>query len=102
MLIKILPGEYLFSPQGTHILDEQGFAVTATEETEVEIEDESQLAVVAAYHAFVRPESDAVEAVIEEIAEQVSVEPAQIPKPEQVPEPIPEITVEPVISEETL
>jgi hypothetical protein len=56
MLIKILPGEYLFSSQGTHILDEQGFAVTAAEETEVEIEDEQQIAVVQAYHAFVRTE----------------------------------------------
>jgi hypothetical protein len=50
MKIKILPGEYLFSEQGLHVLDESGFAKIATEETEVEVNDESQLEVIKAYH----------------------------------------------------
>lgn len=55
MLIKILPGEYLFSEQGFHVLDSNGFARLATEEVEVEITDETQLAVITAYHETVRP-----------------------------------------------
>lgn len=49
MLIKILPGEYIFSEQGFHVIDETGFAKLATEEMEVEISDEAQLAIIKAY-----------------------------------------------------
>lgn len=49
MLIKILPGEYIFSEQGYHVLDGSGFAQLATEEMEVEISDEVQLAIIKAY-----------------------------------------------------
>lgn len=49
MLIKILPGEYIFSEQGFHVLDETGFAKLATEEMEVEISDEVQLELIKAY-----------------------------------------------------
>lgn len=40
MKIKILKDEYLFSEQGTHVLDEQGFAVLAQEDCECEVSDE--------------------------------------------------------------
>lgn len=56
MQITILAGEYLFSEQGFHILDENGFATVASEETTVEVTDEAQIAVIQAYQAFVRGE----------------------------------------------
>jgi hypothetical protein len=37
MKMKILKGEYLFSEQGTHICDENGFALIAEEDTECHI-----------------------------------------------------------------
>lgn len=49
MLIKILPGEYIFSEQGYHVLDGSGFAQLATEEMDVEITDEVQLELIKAY-----------------------------------------------------
>lgn len=54
MLIKILPGEYIFSEQGFHVLDETGFAKLATEEQEVEVVNENQLLNIQAYHESVR------------------------------------------------
>lgn len=49
MLIKILPGEYIFSEQGYHVLDSSGFAQLATDEIEVEVTDEVQLELIKAY-----------------------------------------------------
>jgi hypothetical protein len=54
MQITIQAGEYLFNEDGLHILDAQGFATVATEETTVEVTDEAQIAVIEAYQAFVR------------------------------------------------
>jgi hypothetical protein len=39
MKIKILKDEYVFSAEGFHICDENGFAKTAQEDCEIEIED---------------------------------------------------------------
>lgn len=39
MLIKILKGEELFSREGTHICDNNGIAIVATEDTEFEVEE---------------------------------------------------------------
>ena len=61
MLIKILPGEYLFSSDGYHILNSVGYAETATEEIEVDVTNEAQLPVILAYQQFVRPEVTNVE-----------------------------------------
>ncbi len=63
MKIKILPSEYMWSEQGLHVLDESGFAKIATEETEVEVTNEVQLAVIQAYHESVRPQLPAAEEV---------------------------------------
>lgn len=49
MLIKILPGEYLWSESGQHVIGDDGFAKIATEECEVEVSDEAQLAVIEEY-----------------------------------------------------
>lgn len=54
MQVQILPGEYLFSEEGFHILDEHGFATVATEETLVEITDQERLDFIAMYQDFVR------------------------------------------------
>jgi len=40
MKLQILKGEYLFSEQGTHVLDERGFAIPAEENCECEVSDE--------------------------------------------------------------
>ena len=40
MKLQILKGEYLFSEQGTHVLDERGFAVQAQEDCECEVSEE--------------------------------------------------------------
>ena len=40
MKIKILKDEYLFSEQGTHVCDAQGFAIKASEDVECEVSDE--------------------------------------------------------------
>lgn len=56
MLVRILPGEYLFDERGLHILNDSGFAKLATEEVEVEITDETQLSLIAAYQQLVRPQ----------------------------------------------
>jgi hypothetical protein len=58
MLIKILPGEYLWSEQGFHVLNSDGFAMLAAEEREVEVTDEVQLAIIAEYHRQVRPQPE--------------------------------------------
>lgn len=39
MKIKILKDEYLFNEQGLHIIDENGFAIKATEDTECEVSE---------------------------------------------------------------
>ena len=49
MLIEILSGEYLFSEEGLHILDERGFARVATETTSVEVVSEERIAFIQAY-----------------------------------------------------
>ena len=54
MLIKILPGEYLFSEDGYHVLNSFGYAETASEELEVEVTNEEQIEVILAYQEFVR------------------------------------------------
>lgn len=43
MLIKILKGEQIFSKEGTHICDEYGFAVTALEDTECEVNNRIEI-----------------------------------------------------------
>jgi hypothetical protein len=43
MLIKILKGEELFSEQGTHICDERGFAIIASEDTECEVNERIEI-----------------------------------------------------------
>ena len=40
MIIKILKDEYLFSYQGTHICDEKGMAIKASEDTDCDIAEE--------------------------------------------------------------
>lgn len=40
MKIKIFKGECLYSEAGTHVCDERGFAITASEDTEVDIHDQ--------------------------------------------------------------
>lgn len=40
MKIKILKDEYLFSEQGTHVCDEHGFAIKASENVECEVNEE--------------------------------------------------------------
>ena len=37
--LQIKVGEYLWSQEGTHILDSKGFATRATEDTEIEMEE---------------------------------------------------------------
>lgn len=75
MLVKILPGEYIFNSDGYNIYDERGYAVTAIEELDVEVENEAQLEMIAKYQAFVRPVPEVVEEpVIEPVVEPV-VEP---------------------------
>lgn len=49
MLVKILPGEYLWSESGHHVIGDDGFAKVAAEECEVEVSDEAQLAVIQQY-----------------------------------------------------
>lgn len=39
MLIKILKGEELFSEQGTHICNEQGIAIVASEDIDCEVNE---------------------------------------------------------------
>lgn len=39
MKIKILKNEYLFSTEGCHICDENGFATTSQEDCEIDVED---------------------------------------------------------------
>jgi hypothetical protein len=58
MLIKIFPGEYIWSQDGFHVLDEKGFAQVASEEMQVEVTDEAQLAVIQAYQDFVRQKAE--------------------------------------------
>jgi len=40
MIIKILPGEFLFSNNGTHVLNEKGIATRAEADTDCEIDAE--------------------------------------------------------------
>ena len=46
MLITLHPGETLWTPEGYHLLNDQGIAVTATEVTEVDIADDRYDAVI--------------------------------------------------------
>jgi len=52
--ITILPGEYLFSESGLHVLDEYGFAIVADEETSVEVTDQERIDFINMYQSFVR------------------------------------------------
>ena len=84
MNILLRAGEYMWSPQGTHVCDDQGFALVLSEDTEVAIDDdyaESALAVIKADRDFrgMDPETG-------------------LPKPE--PEPEPEAVVEPEVMPE--
>jgi len=79
MLIEIKAGEYLFSEQGLHILDEKGFAQVATEDTTVEIVDEERISFIQAYQAEARY-----------VAPEPQPEPIPEPQPEPIPEPQPE------------
>lgn len=63
MLIKILPGEYMWSEQGLHLIDENGFAIKADQEIEVEVTNEAQLALIADYQKSVRPQEEQQEIV---------------------------------------
>lgn len=54
MKFTILPGEYLFSEDGYHVLDERGIAKVAEVEIEVEVRNEDQISTIQAYHDFVR------------------------------------------------
>lgn len=85
MLIKILPGEYMWSEQGFHIIGDAGFALVAEEECEVEVTDENQLAIILAY-------------------QQQKRNPEQRKKPEPQPEPVQEEQPVPeeVVQEEQL
>lgn len=38
--IQLLTNEYLWSKEGTHVCDDQGFAIKAESDCEIEIEDE--------------------------------------------------------------
>jgi len=66
MLIKILPGEYLWSESGHHVIGEDGFAKLATEESEVEVTDEAQLAIIEAYQTEKRQVPEAPAEPVEE------------------------------------
>lgn len=58
MKFTILPGEYLFSEEGFHVLDERGMAKVADAEIEIEVTNEDQFPVIEAYQAFVRPQAE--------------------------------------------
>ena len=58
MKIKILPGEYIWSEQGLHVLDETGFARRANEKMEVEVVNQAQLPIILAYQESVRPKQE--------------------------------------------
>ena len=58
MKFIILPGEYLFSEEGFHVLDERGMAQVADAEIEIEVTNEDQFPVIEAYQAFVRPQAE--------------------------------------------
>ena len=73
MLIKILPGEYLWSENGLHVIDSSGFATIATEESEVEVADEAQVAIINAYQEERR--RVAVPPAVESVEEPVVEEP---------------------------
>lgn len=70
MLIKILPGEYLWSENGLHVIDSSGFATIATEESEVEVSDEAQVAIIQAYQEERRR-------AVEEPAEEPEIQPVE-------------------------
>ena len=84
MLIKILPGEYLWSESGLHVIDSSGFATIATEESEVEVADEAQIAIINAYQEERRRVAvPPATVLIEEPAAQSVEEPAEtIQEPE--------------------
>jgi hypothetical protein len=46
MIITLQPGETLWTPEGYHLLGEQGIALTATEVTEIDIADDRYDAVI--------------------------------------------------------
>lgn len=58
MKFTILPGEYLFSEEGFHVLDDRGIAQVADAEIEIEVTNEDQFPVIEAYQAFVRPQAE--------------------------------------------
>lgn len=85
MLIKILPGEYLWSESGLHVTNSIGFAIIATEESEVEVADEAQVAIINAYQEERRQ-------VVPPAA--VELPPAELTSEE----PVVELVEEPVVS----
>jgi hypothetical protein len=76
MLIKILPGEYLWSESGLHVTNSSGFATIATEESEVEVVDEAQIAIIQAYQEERRRAVQEPAAVEEPVVQSVE-EPAE-------------------------
>ena len=87
MLIKILPGEYLWSENGLHVIDSSGFATIATEESEVEVSDEAQVAIIQAYQEERRRAVELPSAAVEEPAVLSVEEPAApIEEPAEEPE----------------
>jgi hypothetical protein len=92
MLIKILPGEYLWSESGLHVIDSSGFATIATEESEVEVADEAQVAIIQAYQEEKRravelpPAAVEAPAAVEEPAAQSVEEPVAVEEPIEEPE----------------
>ena len=55
MLITLQPGETLWTPEGYHLLDLRGIAVTASEVTEIDIADDRYdvvLEIIKAGRAF--------------------------------------------------
>ncbi|CAB5221422.1 hypothetical protein UFOVP244_160 [uncultured Caudovirales phage] len=39
MQIQLVPGDYLWSSEGTHVCDANGFAIVVSEEVSVEVDD---------------------------------------------------------------
>ena len=71
--LQIKVGEYLWSQEGTHILDSKGFAIRATEDTEIEMEE------------------SVYERILPFISFKEEVAPVEIPEetPEETPEELP-------------
>jgi hypothetical protein len=71
MKVKILAGEYLFSEQGLHVLDDRGFALKADTEIEVEVSDskaDQVKALIVADRANRGLDAEGAAIVVEELA----------------------------------